>query len=139
MPRLSLWRLNLLRVAYAILAFGLGSVIWPEIVSAASTWSLERGTVVAMLGAMSLLAVLGLRHPLGMLPLLFFEIGWKAVWLLRMAWTQWAAHTMDAATTARLWECLPIIPYLLLIPWDYVARTYITAPGAPWRATPRTG
>lgn len=140
---IALWRINLLRVAYAILVFGLGSVIWPGILDRSTTWSLHGGTVTAMLGALSLLAVLGLRHPLSMLPLLLFEIGWKAIWLLRMVWPQWAAHTLDAASSSQLWECLPIIPYMLLVPWDHVVRVYLMQPGAPWRATPpatpRTG
>jgi hypothetical protein len=33
-----------------------------------------RGVVASMLTAVSLVAVLGLRYPLAMLPLLFFEV-----------------------------------------------------------------
>lgn len=40
------------------------------------------GVVNSMLLALVLLAVLGLRYPLKMLPLLFWEIAWKATCLL---------------------------------------------------------
>ena len=39
------------------------------------------GVVAALLTAMSLLAFLGLRHPVRMLPLLVFESLWKLIWL----------------------------------------------------------
>ena len=133
---IALWRVNLLRVAYAIPVFGLGAVLWPGIISPATHWTLQGGTVTAMLAAFSLLAVLGLRHPLAMLPLLLWEVAWKAVWLLRMVWPQWSAGTMDAATTGQVWECLPIIPYCLLIPWDYVWKVYVAGPAAAWRTAP---
>ena len=42
------------------------------------------GTVVGSgLGAVTLLAVLGIRYPLTMLPLLFFELVWNSKWVLR--------------------------------------------------------
>jgi hypothetical protein len=38
-----------------------------------------RGVVRSVLAAVSLLAVLGIRYPLKMLPLLFFELVWKTI------------------------------------------------------------
>jgi hypothetical protein len=41
------------------------------------------GSVVgSVLLAISLLALLGVRYPVKMLPLLFFELPWKAIWVL---------------------------------------------------------
>ena len=140
MTEISLVRLNLLRVAYALLVFGLGSTVWPAIIDPATTWPLKSGVVFAMLGALSLLSILGLRYPLQLLPLLFFEMAWKVIWLARMAWPLWSTHQMDAATTATLHEVLLIVLFPLLIPWSYVLQHYIRKSGDPWtrRVTPVT-
>ena len=132
MIEISLFRLNLLRVAYALLAFGLGSTVWPAIVDPATTWPLKSGVVFAMLGALSMLSILGLRYPLQLLPLLLFEMAWKAIWLLRMAWPLWSTHQMDAATTQTLNDVLPIVLFPLLIPWSYVLKHYLRNAGDPW-------
>lgn len=128
----SVVRLNLLRAGYLLLIVGLGLTIWPSILNPTQSWALMNGVVVSMLGAMGLLALLGLRYPLQMLPLLFFEMTWKAIWLLRIGLPLWSAHRMDADTTETAFECLIAAVYLVVIPWPYVFRTFASAPGAPW-------
>lgn len=132
MNEISIFRLNLLRVAYALLVFGLGSIIWPSILNPATTWALKSGVVISMLGALSALSILGLRYPLQMLPILFFEIGWKVVWLARIGLPMWFAHTMDTATADTFNDVIPIVLFPLLIPWSYVFHHYIRKPGDPW-------
>ncbi len=133
MTELSPFRLNLLRTGYALLVVGLGSTIWPSILDPSRSWELMHGVVISMLGAMSALAVLGLRYPLRMLPLLFFEMGWKAIWLIRVALPLWSGDRLDPATTQTLYECLPIILFPMIIPWSYVFENYAKKPGDAWR------
>jgi hypothetical protein len=130
---LSAFRLNALRAGYILLVVGLGLNIWPSILNPAKSWELMHGVVVSMLGAMGLLAVLGLRYPLQMLPLLFFELTWKSIWLLRMAWPLWARHKLDADAAETAGECLIAVIFLVLIPWDYVWSRYVRASGDRWR------
>jgi len=59
-------------------------------------WTLFHGVTNAMLLALVILSVVGLRDPLKMLPLLFWEIIWKASWLLAVALPAWTGGTMDA-------------------------------------------
>lgn len=118
-------RLNLLRAAYLVLVVGLGLFIWPTILDPSQPMASMSGVVVSMLGAMSALAVLGLRNPLQMLPILLFEIGWKTIWLLRVALPMWLDDSLDAATTARFYECIPVVIFVAIIPWGYVWRTYV--------------
>ena len=75
----SLTRLYVLRATYLLLIVGLGSFIVPQLLSHEP---LARGVIPSLLGAVWLLAFIGLRYPLQMLPLLMFEFAWKTVWLL---------------------------------------------------------
>jgi hypothetical protein len=128
------WRLNLLRLGYLIIAGGLGFAIWPALLDPATSWSLMSGVVKAMLASFSLLAVIGLRYPLQLLPILFWELGWKIIWMIRVAWPAWSAGTLDPDTEQTLYECLPILLYLAIIPWDHVWQAYVNRPADPWRS-----
>ena len=96
-------------------------------------WTLMQGVVHCMLAAMSALAVVGLFHPLRMLPLLFFELAWKAIWLVVVALPLWQAHQMDADTSETAVECLMAVVFLVVVPWPYVFRAYVASPGDRWR------
>ena len=84
----SLLRLYVLRAMYLVLVVGLGAMIVPEILSHELT---SRGVIPSLLGAVWLLAFLGLRYPLEMLPLLMFELAWKAIWMVFYGLPQWSA------------------------------------------------
>ena len=125
MAEVSATRRNLLRAAYLVLVVGLGIFIWPTILDLSKPMASMGGVVVSMLGAMSALALLGLRNPLIMLPILLFEIGWKAIWLARVALPQWLDGRLDPETTARFYECIPVVIFVAIIPWGHVWRTYV--------------
>jgi hypothetical protein len=129
---ISTFRLYLLRAVYLLIAVGLGVEVWPALLGPTGAWMLPHGVIMSMLGALGALAVLGLRYPLGMLPLLFFELAWKCIWLTIIALPLWLQHRLDAgfAETAR--DCLLVVVVPLAIPWDYVWSRYIRRRGDPW-------
>jgi len=98
MNDVSLFRLYLLRALYLLIVVGLGIVVWPGVIHHAKPWELMEGVVACMLAAFSALSVLGLRYPLQMLPLLLWELVWKAIWLLVVALPLWSAGQMDEST-----------------------------------------
>ena len=132
---LSTFRLYLLRATYLLVAVGLGVEIWPLILaSASSPPEHRRGVVRAILGAVSLLAVFGLRYPVRMLPLLLFELTWKSIWVLFIGLPLWRAGRFDAATRETWEACLMgLVIFPIAIPWHYVVRQYLLAPGDRWR------
>lgn len=131
-PEVSVIRLYLLRAGYLLLVVGLGSTVWPSVIHHAP-WTLWHGVGQSMLAALSLLAVLGLRYPLKMLPLLFFEMAWKAIWLVAIALPLWMAHSIDADTADTIQACLVAIVFPIVIPWRYVFAHYVLEPGDRWR------
>lgn len=129
---IALWRIYLLRAGYLLIAVGMGMQKVPAFLHH-KPWELMHGVVNSMLLALVLLAVLGLRYPLKMLPLLFWEIAWKATWLLAVALPAWRSHTMDADTWDTTFACLMSVIFLFVIPWDYVWRDFVAARGDRWR------
>jgi hypothetical protein len=136
MQEVSTLRLNVLRGTYLLIALAMGLQIWPLILRHSTDVEHMRGVVWSMLGALTLLsALLGLRYPLKVLPLLFFELAWKTVWVLSFGLPLWSAGRLDAGTAESLQACLLGVVLLpLVIPWGYVRRHYVATPGDPWRA-----
>jgi hypothetical protein len=124
--------MNLMRVGYAVMAVGLAARKWPGLPDAASLPVYE-GVVAALLTAMSLLAFLGLRYPVKLLPLLVFESAWKLVWLAVVAIPNVAAGPLSAEMGTMLSSISLVVVILAVTPWDYVLKAYVRAPGDPWR------
>jgi hypothetical protein len=132
-PDVSTPRLYALRGMYLFMAVGLGIVIWPGIISPPPDLSHMASVVRSVLGAVSMLALLGLRYPLQMIPLLLFELVWKSIWVLVFGLPLWLGQQLDAATSESLFACvmgLVLVP--LALPWGYVWRRYMRAPGDRW-------
>lgn len=135
MTEISLFRLHLLRAMYLLLVVGLAATIWPGVISHRADWPLMNGVVSCMLAALSLLSLVGIFHPLKMLPLLLFELAWKAIWLVAVALPLWRAGAIDAATAQTLRDFVPAVLLLVAIPWRYVAAHYLRAPPERWRSS----
>ena len=129
---LSLTRLHLMRGGYLLMGVGLVLAKWP-LLPDAHRLPLYEGVTLCLLTAMSLLAFLGLRHPVKLVPLLVFESAWKLLWLCLVALPKAAAGGLDAATAGIAFNCSLVVLFLAVIPWRYVWRTYVLAPGDRWR------
>jgi hypothetical protein len=130
----STFRLYLLRAGYLVIAVGLALMIWPGIIRPPENLSHMGSVVRGVLGAVSLLAALGIRYPLKMLPLMFFELLWKSVWILAFGLRLWAAGRLGPDASETLSDCIfGIILVLLVTPWGYAFKHYLKAPGEQWR------
>jgi hypothetical protein len=128
----SLLRLYALRGTYGLIAFVMGSEIWPLVFHHRPWGDLMHGVAVSMLAGITAVALLGLRYPLKMLPLLMIEMVWKSVWLIVMGWPLWQAGRMDANAWETAKACLMGVIFPIVIPWGYVWRHYVRAPGDRW-------
>ena len=134
--QLSLPRLYALRVGYLVLGVGLALLKWPLFFHRETPWTLTEGVVNCLLTALSLLAFLGLRYPVRMLPVLLFECLWKVIWLAVVPLPLWANHELDPATLQTTYSVLVVVIIFAVIPWRYVYSTYVTGRGDRWRSDP---
>ena len=127
----SLARIYVLRATYLLLVIGLGGMIVPDVVSHPV---ISRGVIPSLLGAVWVLAFVGLKHPLEMLPLLMFEFAWKSIWLAAYGLPQWSAGQLPPTFAEDSFNIgLGVILMPLVIPWGYVYRHYVRQSGARWR------
>lgn len=102
------------------------ALIWPDPVG--------RGMITSILGGLCFMALLGIRYPLKMVPILLFEFVWKSIWLLRFGLPQWLAGTGSPRLGRDMFDIglFPLV-FALVIPWGYVWRHYVVAPTERWR------
>jgi hypothetical protein len=121
-----------MRLGYALMAVGLAVVKWPLLPGAADVPVMD-GVVTCLLTAMSLMALIGLRHPARMQPILLFEVVWKTIWIAVVALPHIVAGDLDAATGDVLVNCSLVVVIAAVVPWRHVWNRYVRTPGDPWR------
>lgn len=137
MSEVSTFRLYLLRAMYVFMALGLAifklgpAILHPE------TLSPQDSVIVSVLGAFALLTVVGIRYPLKMLPLLFFELMWKTIWVVALGLPLLLSGQLDPNVsfggTETLINCLlGIVLVPIVTPWGYVLKQYLKASGDRW-------
>lgn len=133
MNEVSLFRVYVLRATYLLLVAGVGATIWPLLLSAPETVDHFRGVTWCLLSTVALLAVIGIRYPLKMLPLLFFELIWKATWVIAIGVPLRRTGQLQGEF-AETWfaDVVGLVIFSLAIPWGYVVRRYVREPGDRW-------
>jgi hypothetical protein len=136
MSEVSTFRLYLLRAMYVFTVVGLAIEKLPALLRPA-TLSPGDSVILSVLGATALLAVLGIRYPLKMLPLLFFEFVWKSIWILVFGLPLLLSGGLDPNVTfggtETLTACLVgVVLVPIVVPWGYVLKQYVKAPGDRW-------
>jgi hypothetical protein len=137
MSEVSTFRLYLLRALYAFIALGLAIFKLAPAILHPENLSPQDSVVISFLGAFALLAVLGIRYPIKMLPLLFFEFTWKTIWVVAFGLPLLLSGGLDPNVsfggTETLTNCLlGVVLVPLVTPWGYVFKHYVRAPGDRW-------
>jgi hypothetical protein len=132
-PEVSLFRLYTLRGAYLVMAGGLAVFVWPAVFHHSNELAVTGGVRIALLAGLGATAALGLRYPLQMLPILLFELTWKAIYLIAFALPLWSAHQITAAMAEDINAVMWVVIFIPLIPWRYVFAQYVLKHGEPWK------
>jgi len=137
MSEVSTFRLYLLRAMYVFIAVGLAIFKLAPAILHPENLSPQDSVVISFLGAFALLAVLGIRYPLKMLPLLFFEFVWKSIWVVAFGLPLLLSGGLDpnvsfGGTETLTNSLLGVVLVPIVTPWGYVFKQYLRAPGARW-------
>ena len=137
MSEVSTFRLYLLRAMYVFMAVGLAIFKLGPAIRHPENLSPQDSVIISGLGGFALLAVVGIRYPIKMLPLLFFEFVWKAIWILAFGLPLSLSGGLDPnisfGGTETLVNCLlGVVLVPLVTPWSYVLKHYLRAPGDRW-------
>ena len=116
----------LLRLLFLLVVLFVASDSWSGIFKHHGSWDPVRAAAVCMWAAYSVLSVFGLINPLRWLPVVMFEIFYKLIWLVVVAYPLWSTHRLagspaEEMTYAFVWVILPIVA----MPWSYAVRTYV--------------
>ena len=117
----------LLRLLYVLVVIFVATDSWTAIFTHQGPWDHVKAVAFCVWAAYSTLSILGLIHPLKMIPIVLFEIFYKSIWLIIVAYPLWSKNQLagspaEQMTYAFLWLPLP----LLAVPWGYTFRTYFS-------------
>lgn len=91
---ISKFRFYLLRIFYLIIILMLGIVVWKELFIHLESWEPLPAVAFSFWAAFSALAILGVLHPLKMIPLLLVQFSYKLIWLMIVAYPLWSDHQL---------------------------------------------
>ena len=115
-----------MRVGYALVLITVGNTAWSRILRHEGPWDPLVAAALSMWAGSSVLSVFGLIDPLKWLPLVLFEIAYKSIWLVIVAYPLWSTSQLAGSPAEGLtYAFLVVIVPVVLMPWGYVLRTYV--------------
>ena len=116
----------LMRLLYLLMATLLAMDVWSYVFAHQGPWEPQDAMAWSVWAGFSTLAILGIFHPVKMIPILLLEIFYKSLWLLLVAYPLWRAGTLAGSRAeGETYVFLPVVIVILIIPWGYVFRTYV--------------
>jgi hypothetical protein len=120
---INLWGL---RLFYLLMLLFVAPTAWQVLLTHEGPWQPLSAVAWAVWATYPTLALFGLFQPLRWLPLMFFTIGYKTIWLILVALPLWQAGTLQGSSAQPIAESFLALPLLaLVIPWGYAWRTYV--------------
>ncbi len=122
---LSTLRLWVMRVPYFFTGILFAITAWTTLINYWGEFEPIEGVAYTFWGALSLLAILGLRFPLKMMPLLLLQFGYKLLWIAAVGLPLLAKGALDeSAKELFRANVLGVIIDAVAIPWLYVFKAY---------------
>ena len=121
-----------MRLFYLLMLVFVAPTAWRVLLAHEGAWQPLQAVAWSVWATYPVLALFGVLHPLRWMPLLFFTLGYKVVWLAFVAWPLWRTGALEGSAAQPVAESFLAIPLLaLVIPWGYAWRTYVAGRAAP--------
>jgi hypothetical protein len=115
-----------MRLGFLLVIVSVGSISVSNLLGHEGDWDPVRAAALSMWAATSILSVFGLINPLRWIPLFLFEIGYKSIWLVVVAYPLWATERLAGSPAEDMaLSFIPVIFPIIAMPWGYVFRTYV--------------
>lgn len=115
-----------MRVPYFLTGVLFSITIWPNLIAGWGGFDPMTGVAMAFWGALSALALFGVRFPVKMLPILLMQFTYKLIWIAAVGLPLQASGELDASAqelfTANL---IGVAIDAIAIPWLYVLKTFV--------------
>lgn len=126
-----------LRLFFFLMLVFVTPTAWRALLMHEGPWDPLRAIAFAVWATYPALALFGLLRPLRWLPLMFFTIGYKTIWLAFVAYPLWRAGTLWGTPSGEVAASFLALPLLAaVVPWAYAWRTYFAWPRATTGARP---
>lgn len=118
-----------LRLFYGLMLLFVTPTAWRVLLDHQGPWEPLHAVAFAVWATYPALALFGLLHPLRWLPLMFFTIGYKTIWLAFVAWPLWQAGALRGTPSGDIAGSFLGLPLLIaVVPWGYAWRNYVASP-----------
>jgi len=122
----------LLRLFYFLMAATVATDSWTTILTHEGPWDRFRAMSLCVWATYSTLGILGLIHPLRMLPIMIFMIFYKSLWLIVVALPLWRAGTLASSPAAEMAGVFAMVPLAMIaVPWIYSFKTFVLGSTKP--------
>ena len=116
----------LLRILFTLVFLFVGFDSWSSIFTHKAAWEPFKAAAVCMWASFAILALIGIFRPLLLLPLVIFEIIYKIIWLIIVAYPLWSNNQLAGSPAAEMTKAFLWVPLAIIaMPWKYFFRKYI--------------
>ena len=100
---------------------------WSALLQHDGPWDPVRAATFCVWATYPALALFGVFRPLRWLPLMFFTVGYKSLWLYFIAWPLWMSGTLVGSRAEEMAFAFAFVPLMAaVVPWSYAWRTYFS-------------
>ena len=122
-PKINIY---LLRLLFTLMLVFLGKDSWTYILTHKGAWNPMDAMAWCIWASFSVLSILGIIHPLKMLPIVMLEIMYKVFWLILVAYPLWSSGQLAGSSAERMtYSFLFVVLPVVAMPWRYFFRKYV--------------